>query len=150
MGLDSEDKIRNMMPEFSTIIDLVQYYVLSSLQELNKLQIAQNTIPNNESKSFQNTKSKTLWVDCFGKLYQTIFLAYPLYKKDHPQSLSHLCRLSINNSIVSKISTISIWNLCLCLNCHLVYKNFSKNIRIFYKLCNITVVNQIFKCYNQT
>merc|ERR1711913_101983 len=81
--LDSEDKIRNMMPEFSTIIDLVQYYVLSSLQELSKLQIAQNTIPNNESKSFQNAKSKTLWVDCSGKLYQTIFLAYPLYKKDN-------------------------------------------------------------------
>ena len=102
--LDSENKISNLMPEFSTIIDLVQYYVLSSLQELSKLQIAQTTIPNNGSKSFQNAKSKTLWVDCSGKLYQTIFLAYPLYKKDRPQGLSHLCRLSINNSIVSKIS----------------------------------------------
>lgn len=109
--LDSEDKIRNMMPEFSTIIDLVQYYVLSSLQELRRLQVAQNTIPNNESKSFQNAKSKTLWVDCSGKLYQTIFLAYPLYKKDHPQSLAHLCRLSINNSIVSKISNNSKDNI---------------------------------------
>jgi hypothetical protein len=102
-----------MMPEFSTIIDLVQYYVLSSLQELRRLQIAQNTIPNNESKNLQkNAKSKrTLWVDCSGKLYQTIFLAYPLYKKDHPQSLAHLCRLSINNSIVSKISNNSKDNI---------------------------------------
>merc|ERR1711902_25734 len=87
--LDAEDRIRSLMPEFDTIIDLVQFYVSTSLYEL---------------KQVQNAKSKTLWVDSSGKLYQTIFLAYPLYKKDTPQSLSQICRLSINKSIVSKIT----------------------------------------------
>merc|ERR1711994_1171142 len=105
MGLDAEDRIRNIMPELDTIIDLVQYYVSTSLHELKKVEEANSTkSQNDQNKSFQNAKSKTLWVDSSGKLYQTIFLAYPLYKKDHVQSLSHMCRLSINKSIVSKIT----------------------------------------------
>lgn len=100
--LDAEDRIRNIMPEFDTIIDLIQYYVSTSLNELKKVEEANSTI--DKTKSFQNAKSQTLWVDSSGKLYQTIFLAYPLYKKDQTQSLSHMCRLTINSSIVSKIT----------------------------------------------
>jgi hypothetical protein len=102
--LDAEDRIRNIMPEFDTIIDLIQYYVSTSLRELKKVEEGNSTNPNDKNKSFQNAKSQTLWVDSSGKLYQTIFLAYPLYKKDHTQSLSHRCRLTINSSIVSKIT----------------------------------------------
>jgi len=103
--LDAEDRIRNIMPEFDTIIDLVQYYVSTSLHELKKVEEANSTkSQTDQNKSFQNAKSKTLWVDSSGKLYQTIFLAYPLYKKDHVQSLSHMCRLTINSSVVSNIT----------------------------------------------
>ena len=101
--LDAEDRIRNIMPEFDTIIDLIQYYVSTSLHELKAVKEAANST-NDNNKSFQNAKSQTLWVDSSGKLYQTIFLAYPLYKKDQTQSLSHMCRIAINSSIVSKIT----------------------------------------------
>jgi len=102
--LDAEDKIRSLMPEFDTIIDLVQFYVSTSLYELKQVQKATVSNEDGDRQSFQNAKSKTLWVDSSGKMYQTIFLAYPLYKKDTPQSLSQICRLSINKSIVSKIT----------------------------------------------
>jgi len=102
--LDAEDRIRSLMPDFDTIIDLVQFYVSTSLYELKKVQKATVSSEDGDIKSFQNAKSKTLWVDSSGKLYQTIFLAYPLYKKDSPQSLSQICRLSINKAIVSKIT----------------------------------------------
>jgi len=102
--LDAEDRIRSLMPEFDTIIDLVQFYVSTSLYELKQVQKATVSSEDGDIKSFQNAKSKTLWVDSSGKLYQTIFLAYPLYKKDSPQSLSQICRLSINKAIVSKIT----------------------------------------------
>merc|ERR1719367_1065610 len=102
--LDAEDRIRSLMPEFDTIIDLVQFYVSTSLYELKQVQKATVSNEDGDRQSFQNAKSKTLWVDSSGKMYQTIFLAYPLYKKDTPQSLSQICRLSINKSIVSKIT----------------------------------------------
>merc|ERR1712018_243895 len=101
---DAEDRIRSLMPEFDTIIDLVQFYVSTSLHELKQAQKAAISRKDDEKTSFQNAKSKTLWVDSSGKLYQTIFLAYPLYKKDHVQSLSHMCRLTINSSVVSNIT----------------------------------------------
>jgi hypothetical protein len=100
--LDAEDRIRNIMPEFATIVDLVQYYVSTSIRDLQQFEAISNI--NDKSNSFQDTKSQTLWVDSSGQLYQTIFLAYPLYKKDHTRTLSHLCRLSINASIISKIT----------------------------------------------
>merc|ERR1712018_37193 len=103
-SLDAEDKIRSLMPEFDTIIDLVQFYVSTSLYELKQVQKATVSNEDGDLQSFQNAKSKTLWVDSSGKMYQTIFLAYPLYKKDTPHSLSQICRLSINKSIVSKIT----------------------------------------------
>ena len=77
--LDAEDRIRSLMPKFDTIIDLVQFYVSTSLHELKQVQKAAITRKDDENMSFQNAKSKTLWVDSSGKLYQTIFLAYPLY-----------------------------------------------------------------------
>jgi len=101
--LDAEDRIRTIMPEFDTIVDLVQYYVSTSLHKLKQIQQS-DLIPSEEKKGFQNAKSNTLWVDSSGKLYQTIFLAYPLYKKEATPSLSHLCRLSINTAIVSNIT----------------------------------------------
>ena len=102
--LDAEDRIRPLMPEFDTIIDLVQFYVSTSLYELKQVENANLLITDDKNKSFQTAKSRTLWVDSSGKLYQTIFLAYPLYTKDSPQTLSQMCRLSINKSIVSKIT----------------------------------------------
>lgn len=102
--LDAEDRIRSLMPEFDTIIDLVQFYVSTSLYELKQVQEANLSCTDVKNKSFQNAKSGTLWVDSSGKLYQTIFLAYPLYRKDSPQSLSQMCRLTINKSLVSKIT----------------------------------------------
>ena len=102
--LDAEDRIRSLMPEFDTIIDLVQFYVSTSLHELKQVQKNTVSCEDSDIKSFQNAKSKTLWVDSSGKMYQTIFLAYPLYRKDTPQSLSQICRLTINKSIVSKIT----------------------------------------------
>jgi len=102
--LDAEDRIRSLMPEFDTIIDLVQFYITSSLNALKQVQNGKSSKENEDDKILANAKSKTLWVDSSGKLYQTIFLAYPLYKKDSPQSLFQICRLSINQSIVSKIT----------------------------------------------
>jgi len=102
--LDAEDRIRSLMPEFDTIIDLVQFYITSSLNALKQVQKGKSSKENEDDKILANAKAKTLWVDSSGKLYQTIFLAYPLYKKDSPQSLSQICRLSINKSIVAKIT----------------------------------------------
>ena len=102
--LDAEDRIRSLMPEFDTIIDLVQFYITSSLNALKQVQKDRSSKDYEDEKILANAKSKTLWVDSSGKLYQTIFLAYPLYKKESPQSLSQICRLSINKSIVSKIT----------------------------------------------
>ena len=102
--LDAEDRIRSLMPEFDTIIDLVQFYVTNSLNALKQVQKGKSSKETEDDKISASAKSKTLWVDSSGKLYQTIFLAYPLYKKDSPQSLSQICRLSINKSIVSKIT----------------------------------------------
>merc|ERR1712223_980141 len=102
--LDAEDRIRSLMPESDTIIDLVQFYITSSLNALKQVQKDRSFKDYEDEKILANAKSKTLWVDSSGKLYQTIFLAYSLYKKDSPQSLSQICRLSINKSIVSKIT----------------------------------------------
>merc|ERR1712038_1122991 len=92
--LDAEDRIRSLMPEFDTIIDLVQFYITSSLNALKQVQKDGSSKDYEDEKILANAKSKTLWVDSSGKLY----------KKDSPQSLSQICRLSINKSIVSKIT----------------------------------------------
>jgi hypothetical protein len=106
--LDAEDRIRNIMPEFSNVVDLVQHYVMKSVCDLQPLPEKSALIDTNEV--FQNAASQTLWVDSSGKFYQTIFLSYPLYKKDQTLTLSHICRLSINKSISSRVSKDSSGN----------------------------------------
>ena len=106
--LDAEDRIRSIMPEFSNVVDLVQHYVMKSVCDLHPLPEKSALIDTNEV--FQNTASQTLWVDSSGKFYQTIFLSYPLYKKDQTLTLSHICRLSINKSITSRVPKDSSGN----------------------------------------
>lgn len=73
--LDAEEKIRDLMPEFSTVAELIAYYLSLSA----------------------TTKKNQVWVDNIGK-QSPICLKQPLYTGEAP-SLAHFARLAINRSI---------------------------------------------------
>ena len=76
--LDAEEKIRELMPHFSSVGELVQHYVTSSRKP---------------------PPSREVFVDVLdaSKVHSPIVLRWPLYKR--PPSLKHLSRLVINTRL---------------------------------------------------
>ncbi|TRY68720.1 hypothetical protein TCAL_04662 [Tigriopus californicus] len=75
--LDAEESIRNLMPEFASVVDLIEYYLSMS-----------------SAPTADMEKKKQVWIDNIGKLSSPICLKRPLYNK--VPSLAHFARLSIN------------------------------------------------------
>jgi len=73
--LDAEDKIQNLMPAFTSIADLVEYY------------------SNSSAKSH-------MWIDMAGEISPSIWLNSPLLKK--VPTLAHSARLSVQKNMKSQ------------------------------------------------
>lgn len=82
--LDAQPHLKSTMPLFSSVIELIQYYVAQSRASMNSAQV---------------------WVDPKGKLYSPIVLDRPLRKDKKPPSLKHLTRLAIHKSVQATSKT---------------------------------------------
>ena len=69
--LDCENNMKSSLPEFSSVISLIEHYVRVS-----------------------KSGNRHVWVDAEGKVYSPIIVRLPLWRST--PSLKHLCRLSIN------------------------------------------------------
>ena len=77
--LDAEDKIQNLMPSFTSIADLVEYYC--------------------------NIRAKShMWIDMSGEISPSIWLKAPLLKK--VPTLAHSARLSVQKNMKSQDSEV--------------------------------------------
>lgn len=76
--LDAQPHLRDAMPKFPCIVELVNYYV-------------------KYTKLFKHNAQ--VWVDSNGKWYSSITLTEPLRKKREPPSLKHFARLTIHRAL---------------------------------------------------
>jgi suppressor of cytokine signaling 2 len=81
--LDAEEKIRDLMPQFSSVGQLVQHYVTSSRKPFNRDVFVDQSVTNS-------------------KVHSPIVLRWPLYKQ--PPSLAHLTRMVINARIQEHVN----------------------------------------------
>lgn len=91
--LDAEEKLIPHMPSFSSVIELIDYYVENTVK--NK---KQKTGKKSGKQNIQKSKDQ-VWIDSQRNVYSNILLVKPLYKKDHFSSLQHLARLTINTYV---------------------------------------------------
>lgn len=80
--LDAQVHLQSTMPLFSSVIELIEYYVKQS-------KLCQRTTKNNAH----------VWIDQQGKVYSSILLTRPLPKESSPTSLKHLARLAVHRAI---------------------------------------------------
>merc|ERR1719512_46638 len=75
--LDAEDKIQNLMPAFTSVVDLVEHY----------------------SRQHKSAKSH-IWIDMGGQISPSIWLKAPLLKK--VPTLAHSARLTVHQNLESQ------------------------------------------------
>lgn len=75
--LDADDKIRDFMPEFDSVVALIEHYLSLSTTDVGKSHV---------------------WVDNAGKLYSPICLKRPLYRSK-PPSLAHFARTTVHKTV---------------------------------------------------
>lgn len=76
--LDAEDKIQHLMPSFTSVVDLVEYY-----SQINSV-----------------AKSQHIWIDMGGQVSPSIWLNAPLLKK--VPTLAHSARLTVTRNMKSQ------------------------------------------------
>jgi hypothetical protein len=84
--LDAEDSIRALMPEFSSVPDLVDHYSEGEDAAATALRVER-----------EHHRQRPVWVDNVGKLSSPISLGQPLYKS--APSLKHFSRLGVNRML---------------------------------------------------
>ena len=86
--LDAEESIRDLMPEFGSVVELIEHYMATSSTEDKQQQQQQQQ----QQRRREEFGAKQVFVDSFGKLSSPICLRKPLFKQ--VPSLAHLARLT--------------------------------------------------------
>lgn len=90
--LDAEESIRHLMPEFDSVVALIEHYMSNN----------KNTNSSNSNPYLARLNGSQVFVDNLGKLSSPICLKKPLYKE--VPSLSHLSRLVICGAMAAQTS----------------------------------------------
>ncbi|CAH0384075.1 unnamed protein product [Bemisia tabaci] len=82
--LDCENSVTETIPKFSSIMDLIGYYIKLTSDTIHYIN---NNVVN---------ENKQVLIDEYGKIFSNILLTKPLYSSTKVPSLKHLTRVSLN------------------------------------------------------
>ena len=107
--LDAEEDILHLMPEFPSVLDLIDHYLLPPMQAASAGSSSCSSSSSKEAAAVaragalfpSSSRGKTpVWLDANGQQSSEIRLRQPLYQ--NVPSLAHAARLAVNRSLVEK------------------------------------------------